>query len=69
MRTLVTASTLLLGLLATAQPKQAASTDPKDQRRLEFTIKGIVKDTVYLANYYGNKLMYNDTAVADVVDV
>ena len=65
MRILATASALFLCVLATAQSKPTASTDPKDQRRFEFTIKGIVKDTVYLANYYGNKLMYNDTAIAD----
>ncbi len=65
MRVLATASAILLSLLAAAQSKPAASTDPKDQRRLEFTINGIAKDTIYLANYYGNKLMYNDTALAD----
>ncbi len=65
MRQLATASAFFLGILATAQSKPAESTDPNDQRRFEFTIKGVVKDTVYLANYYGNKLMYNDTAVAD----
>ncbi len=37
----------------------------QDQRRLEFTIKGAAKDSVFLANYYGSKLYYNDTAVAD----
>lgn len=65
MRSFVAASTLLLSVFAIAQSKPTASTDPKDQRRFEFTIKGVVKDTVYLAGYYGNKLMYNDTAVAD----
>lgn len=65
MRHLATVSALLLVLIGTAQKPPTGSSDPKDQRRLEFAIKGIVKDTVYLANYYGNKLMYNDTAVAD----
>ncbi|MBL8008962.1 MAG: DUF5106 domain-containing protein [Flavobacteriales bacterium] len=37
----------------------------QEQRRLEFRITGTEKDTVYLANYYGNKLYYADTAVAD----
>ena len=64
MRQLFTATTLLLASIATAQTKPAA-TALKDQRRLEFTIKGISKDTIYLAGYYGNKLLYNDTAVAD----
>jgi thiol-disulfide isomerase/thioredoxin len=65
MRQLVTACALLVGVIATAQTKPSASPEANDQRRFEFTIKGVVKDTVYLANYYGNKLMYNDTAVAD----
>lgn len=37
----------------------------QDQRRMEFTIEGAAKDTVFLANYYGNRLFYYDTAVAD----
>lgn len=65
MRSTATASALLLTFFATAQKPTIGSSDPKDQRRFEFTVKGVVKDTVYLANYYGNKLMYNDTAVAD----
>jgi thiol-disulfide isomerase/thioredoxin len=65
MRIFATASALFLSIIATAQSRPEASTDPNDQRRFEFTVKGIVKDTVYLANYYGNKLMYNDTAIAD----
>ena len=65
MRHAATASALCLAFFASAQSKPTASPDPNDQRRFEFTIKGVVKDTVYLANYYGNKLMYNDTAIAD----
>lgn len=65
MRHLVTATTIFLSLASAGQSRPTASADPKDQRRFEFTIKGIVKDTVFLANYYGNKLMYNDTAIAD----
>ena len=34
-------------------------------RDIEITIPGIEKDTIYLANYYGNKLYYSDTCVAD----
>lgn len=37
----------------------------QEDRRLEFRISGASKDTLYLANYYGNRLFYNDTAVAD----
>ena len=29
-------------------------------------IEGLSNDTIYLAHYYGTKLFYNDTAVADV---
>lgn len=35
------------------------------KRTIEVRIEGAAKDTVYLANYYGNKLYYSDTAVAD----
>ncbi|MBL8003166.1 MAG: DUF5106 domain-containing protein [Flavobacteriales bacterium] len=52
---------VLVGLAALSGTLSAQ--DPK--RRLEFTVSGVAKDTVYLANYYGNKLYYNDTAVAD----
>lgn len=34
-------------------------------RDIEVLIAGSAKDTVYLANYYGNKLYYADTCVAD----
>jgi hypothetical protein len=37
----------------------------QDQKRLEFHIKGAAGDSIYLASYYGNKLYYTDTAVAD----
>lgn len=63
-RTYSLAATLLLAshLLAQAKP---ATTDPADQRTIDVTIHGAAGDTVYLANYYGNKLFYNDTTVAD----
>ncbi|HMN06152.1 MAG TPA: DUF5106 domain-containing protein [Flavobacteriales bacterium] len=51
---------LLLAMLASATLTQA-----QDKRRLQFTIQGTANDTVYLANYYGNKLYYADTAVAN----
>lgn len=34
-------------------------------REIEVTIAGTAKDTIYLANYYGSKLYYADTSVAD----
>jgi len=35
------------------------------KRTINVRITGAAGDTVYLANYYGNKLFYSDTAVAD----
>ncbi|MGB1099641.1 MAG: hypothetical protein ACPGYS_01885, partial [Flavobacteriales bacterium] len=35
------------------------------QNDLVVHVDGLSNDTVYLANYYGAKLFYNDTAVAD----
>lgn len=35
------------------------------RRTIEVHIAGAANDTIYLANYYGNKLFYNDTTVAD----
>ena len=49
----------LLALLA------AGTLQAQEQRRLEFVVEGAGNDTLYLANYYGNKLYYADTAVAD----
>ena len=41
-----------------------AQNDPK--RTIEAQIQGLAKgDTVYLANYYGSKLYYSDTAIVD----
>ncbi|MBL7952324.1 MAG: redoxin domain-containing protein [Flavobacteriales bacterium] len=54
-------ATLLLSLLPTCT--LTAQDGPK--RDVEVTINGLAKDTVYLANYYGSKLYYSDTAVAD----
>ncbi len=50
-------SFILVTGLATAQDAP--------QRTIEVQITGAAKDTVYLANYYGNKLYYADTAIAD----
>jgi len=55
---------LTLALLAAA-----ALTHAQDKRRLQFTIEGTAKDTIYLANYFGNKLYYTDTAVANAKGV
>lgn len=35
------------------------------RRTIEVHVEGAARDTIYLANYYGSKLFYNDTAVAD----
>ena len=42
-----------------------ASTSMNAQNDLVVHVDGLSNDTVYLANYYGAKLFYNDTAVAD----
>lgn len=56
-----------LGLVIASIASHAQQTAPaaSDKRRLEFTVKGGEKDTIFLANYYGNKLYYSDTAMAD----
>ena len=43
----------------------ASGLHAQEPRQLDFRITGLNKDTVYLANYYGNRLYYADTAVAD----
>ncbi len=43
----------------------AAEVTAQDQRRIELRITGAANDTVLLANYFGNRLYYNDTAVAN----
>ncbi|WKZ67383.1 MAG: DUF5106 domain-containing protein [Flavobacteriales bacterium] len=56
-----TALTLLALLSA---PAASQNTGPK--RVIEAQVLGMAKgDTVYLANYYGNKLYYADTAIVD----
>lgn len=57
--------TLLPALILVAGMTQAQD----QQRTLRFQINGTANDTVYLANYYGNKLFYSDTAVADAKGV
>jgi len=57
-------NTLLLALLASV-----TITHAQDKRRLQFTIDGTAHDTIYLANYYGNKLYYSDTTVANAKGV
>lgn len=49
----------------TTAQKAASPAPPAEKRRLQFHVQGIAKDTIHLANYYGNKLYYCDTAVAD----
>ena len=55
-----------LPLLASAFLLTAASGQDSPKRIIEAQIQGLAKgDTVFLANYYGSKLYYNDTAVVD----
>ena len=37
----------------------------KQPINVEVTVNGLSNDTVYLANYYGSRLYYSDTTVAD----
>ena len=43
----------------------AAQAQEVPERTIEVLITGAENDTVYLANYYGSKLYYSDTCVAD----
>lgn len=52
-------------LVSTSLRAQAPGEKPAPERSIEVHIEGAAKDTIYLANYYGGKLFYNDTAVAD----
>lgn len=54
---------VLLNVISGATWAQDLAPSPK--RTIEAQILGTAKDTIYLANYYGNKLYYADTAVAD----
>jgi thiol-disulfide isomerase/thioredoxin len=62
MRSILPLLLFFSGLAACSAQQKAVA---PDTRRLEFTIKGGEMDTIFLANYYGSKLYYNDTAVAD----
>ena len=46
-----------------------AALHAQDKRRLQFTIDGTAGDTMFLANYFGNKLYYTDTTVANAKGV
>ena len=54
---------LLLATLA------LSSLHAQDKRRLQFTVDGTAGDTIFLANYFGNKLYYTDTTVANAKGV
>ena len=54
---------LLLATLA------LSSLHAQDKRHLQFTIDGAAGDTIFLANYFGNKLYYTDTTVANAKGV
>ncbi len=61
-------ATLLLHLLVLPTVALMAQTPTATQgpkRTIEVQIEGAALDTIYLANYYGNKLFYADTAIAD----
>lgn len=56
-------TTLILAALA------LGTVHAQDKRELKFTIEGTGNDTIFLANYYGNKLYYADTTVANAKGV
>jgi thiol-disulfide isomerase/thioredoxin len=59
---------LSFGQLVLAQKAPAsgkAKTKDDASHKIKIRVKGISDTTVYLANYYGQKLFYNDTAKAD----
>ena len=47
----------------------AAAVSAQQPQRMQFTIEGTANDTIYLANYFGNKLYYADTTVANAKGV
>ena len=55
----------LSAIAANAQTGSPAKEVGDPKRTIEVHIEGAAKDTIYLANYYGNKLYYADTAYAD----
>jgi thiol-disulfide isomerase/thioredoxin len=57
--------TVVLCAIVVTATAQAEKDGNAPRRMLDVTISGCGKDTLYLANYYGNKLYYADTAVAD----
>jgi thiol-disulfide isomerase/thioredoxin len=63
MRATILAQLLLIPTCAILA--QSSPTPQAPKRTIEVLIHGAAKDTIYLANYYGNKLFYADTAVAD----
>ncbi|MBK8497984.1 MAG: DUF5106 domain-containing protein [Flavobacteriales bacterium] len=65
-RSIATLALSCLTIPSFAQAKPPAPVDPKDLRTIEVNIGSTAKgDTIYLANYYGNKLYYADTAYTD----
>lgn len=52
-------------LLLTALTTLSLQAQDGPKRKIEVLIPDAAKDTVYLANYYGSKLYYADTCVAD----
>jgi thiol-disulfide isomerase/thioredoxin len=54
------------GLLLTCSFLLDSTTTKAQEHSIEVTIDGLSGDTIFLAHYYGNKMYYADTAVADV---
>jgi len=59
--------TLRCFALAVFLPFLGLSSDAQSPAALDFRISGLAEgDTVFLANYYGNKMYYADTAVVQM---
>jgi len=57
--------TVLLGVAFFTPTILSQSTTNGPKRNIEVRIEGAGSDTIYLANYYGSKLYYSDTTIAD----
>ena len=55
-----------LGLVALGALSLPLAAQKPKPTSIEITVEGLKGDTVYLANYLGDKMFYADTAVADV---
>jgi hypothetical protein len=67
MRKIILQSTLFLAalLVTVAGNAQSSKASTPSKYKIKGHIEGLKDTSIYLANYYGNKLYYNDTAFVD----